>query len=163
MHAYMNRARLRGLTTAVAFTTLLSVFSAPLASAQTPPEMRISDVEVAEGGAAVFTVQVRGQHPNLSVDYRTRAGSAAETADYALTTGTLTIAANSNSGQITVPTVQDPTFEPNERFFVDLDRASTIANVLDNTGEGTISNEDPVPQIDIDDTSVTESRHADDE
>ena len=34
--------------------------------------MRISDVEVTEGGAAVFTVQVRGQHPNLSVDYRTR-------------------------------------------------------------------------------------------
>jgi Calx-beta domain len=160
MHSYMKRVRLRGLTTAVAFTSLLSVFSAPMAAAQTPPEMRISDVAVSEGGNAVFTVQVRGQHPNLSVDYRTHAGTADETADYALTTGTLTIAANSNSGEISVPTVQETTFEPDERFFVDLDRSSTIANVVDNTGEGTISNEDPVPQIDIDDTSVTENDDA---
>ena len=77
-----------------------------------------------------------------------------------MTTGTLTIAANSNSGQISVPTVQETTFEPDERFFVDLDRNSTIANVVDNTGEGRITNDDPVPQIDIDDTSVTENNDA---
>ena len=34
MHPYMNRARMRGLTTAVAFTTLLSVF---------PPRWRRAD------------------------------------------------------------------------------------------------------------------------
>ena len=76
--------------------------------------------------------------------------------DFTATSGTLTIPASNtaNSAQINVLVVSDSIFEPDETFFVDLSNA--IINIADGEGQGTIVNNDPVPELNIEGVSVNE-------
>ena len=69
------------------------------------------------------------------------------------TSGTLTFAAGTTTGTITVPVNGDTTVEPDETFFVNLS-SPTNATIGDGQGLGTILNDDTT--ISIGNVSVTE-------
>ena len=150
----MNRFR-AGIT-GLSALALLTLAPANFVAAQAAPDISISNVQVDEGGLAEFTVDVVGAHPTFTVDYTTRLGTAWAPNDLTGTSGTLTIGANKNSATISVQTVQDNILESDETFYVDLDPLSTIANVVDAEGLGTILNEDPVPSLAVSDAWVAE-------
>ena len=105
----------------------------------------------------MFTVTlsaVSGQ--TVTVDYQTADGSATlANGDYAAASGTLTIPAKTASGTITVVVNGDTKFESNETFVVNLSGAGN-ATIADTQGQGTITNDDAVPSLTINDVSVTE-------
>ena len=75
--------------------------------------------------------------------------------DYAGTGGTLIFAAGETTKTITVTVNGDALNEANETFFVNLTTPSA-ATVTDGQGLGTITDDDPLPSLAIDDVSVTE-------
>ncbi|NJK94960.1 MAG: tandem-95 repeat protein, partial [Bacteroidales bacterium] len=93
---------------------------------------------------------------NITIDYASSDGSAATTDnDYVSTSGTLTIPAGSLSGTIQVTVNGDSKFETNETFDVVISNPSS-GNIIDNTGTGTITNDDTTPVLTIYDTSGNE-------
>ena len=75
--------------------------------------------------------------------------------DYVATSGTLTIPAKTASGTITVVVNGDVRNESNETFLVNLS-SPTNATIADTQGQGTITNDDAVPSLTINDVTVTE-------
>jgi len=107
----------------------------------------INDVTVVENaGNAVFTVSLSAAADfNITVNYTTANDTATAGSDYTTTSGTLTIAAGSTSGTITVPILNDVVLEGSERFFVNLSNAQPSAALLalaDTQGIGTINDND---------------------
>jgi hypothetical protein len=139
------RAALTGLCTVLAVLGL----APDLAAAQARPDMRISDASALEGRDVVFTVEVTGPHPGLSVDYTTVDGSAVAGDQYDRTSGTLSISANRTNSlvEIRVPTYTDDIFEPDQTFSVQL--SNTLANLVRARGEGTIRSNDPFPVVSV--------------
>ncbi|MDA8018318.1 MAG: hypothetical protein MPN21_12800 [Thermoanaerobaculia bacterium] len=127
-----------------------------------PPALSIDDVTLAEGdaGTTAFAFTVMLDAPSgqmVSVDYATADDSATAGSDYnALATTTLTFLAGETSQMVTVDVLGDGVPEPNETFFVNLTNpvAATLAT---SQGVGTIVDDDTVPQILIDDVTVTET------
>ena len=79
----------------------------------------------------------------VQVQFATSNGSATAGADYTATTGTVTFAANTNTPQlITVPILQDTLSEGNETFTVTLSNPTGSATFADNSGLGTITDDD---------------------
>jgi hypothetical protein len=119
--------------------------------------MRISDVTFVEGADAVFTVDVTGPHPGLSVDYATAEGSAFQNEDYLPTSGTLSIPASQtdSSTQISVRTASDNVFEPNESFGMVLSN-SIVATIVKARGQATLENDDPFPSVSVRNRTITE-------
>ena len=121
------------------------------------PTLSIDDVTVPEGTSAVFTVTLSNTSSRqITVRYATSDGTATSPADYTSTNGTLTIAAQTSSVTITVPTVNDTIDESNETFTITLTSPQN-ATVSDGQGAGTITddgNGTPTPSIDAVDDSV---------
>lgn len=154
----------------VGASTVLASFAAfnllgggmvPSASAAGNLDVSIaSAVAVTEGvdPSADFIVTVNGgNHPNtgITVNYKTIDVSAVDGLDYTGTkTGVLNIPAGINSGTISVPLVDDTTYEPLETFKVKLTGASV--NISSDTGIATITSPDPRPRVNIRDAQVTE-------
>uniref|UniRef100_UPI003D64899D T9SS type B sorting domain-containing protein n=1 Tax=Flagellimonas beolgyonensis TaxID=864064 RepID=UPI003D64899D len=111
----------------------------------------ISDVTLAEGDAGttdfIFTVSVDGggnAASQIDFDVNTVDGTALAGTDYvAIVGGTGTITAGSPSTTITVTVNGDTTVEGNEDFSVVLSNP-TNATITDDTGLGTITNDDSV-------------------
>jgi hypothetical protein len=104
----------------------------------------VADTSVEDGGPmttsdAVFVVTLTNTaDEDILVDYQTADGSAtAADSDYVATSGTLTIPADSISGQVIVTVKGDAVPEPTENFFLNLSTVSH-ARLVDNQGEGTI-------------------------
>ncbi len=107
------------------------------------PKLSINDVTVNESaGTATFTVSLSASYASaITVDYATSDVSATST-DYTSTSGTLTFPANSTATQtITVPILNDATYESTETYKVILSN-SVNAAIADNTGIGTITDDD---------------------
>ena len=122
------------------------------------PSLGIDDVSVAEdGGSALFTVTLSDPYDEaVTVVYATRDGTAeAGSVDYSAASGTLTIDAGSLTGTISVPVLDDTLDEPDETFTVTLSQA-TNATIADQEGQGTITDNDVLPSLGIDDVSVAE-------
>jgi chitinase len=124
------------------------------------PTVAVGDVSVLEGdvGTRVATFTVTLSAPSgkpISVDYATADGTAAAGTDYVGTSGTLNFAPGETSKTVDVTVKGDTTFENDETFGSSL---SNLLNVAPGTvgATGTIRNDDPLPQISIDDPSVTE-------
>src|SRR5207302_939807 len=121
----------------------------------------VNDVSQAEGntGQTDFTFTVSLTNPSaqaITVDYATQDGSATTAdSDYAQNTGTLTFAAGETSKTVTVKVNGDTTFEPDEGFALKLSNPAN-ATIADDTGAGTIQNDDAQPQISIDNVSHPE-------
>jgi chaperonin cofactor prefoldin len=105
----------------------------------TPASMSIGDVVVNEGaGTATFTVTLdKASGAAVSVAFATggASDSASVGADYTRTVGTLTFEPSQTSKTITVPIVNDNTYEGAEHFVVNLGNAT--GDVVIAKGQGT--------------------------
>jgi len=119
----------------------------------------IGDLSVTEGTGGTTTAQVpvtlsvaAGQ--TVSVGYTMTAGTAT-TADYTNATGTVTFAPGVTSQTIPINIVTDAIFEANETFTVTL-RTPVNATIARAAATVTIVNDDPLPQISINNVTITE-------
>jgi hypothetical protein len=158
-----------GTSTGIALATFNSgtVLTAADFAITPPPgvgNISISDVTITEGDAgtqiATFTVSRTGTAA-FSVDFATADGTAATADnDYVATAGTLIFDAGQATATVSVTINGDTTLEPDETFFVYLTNATNGGNILDGQGQGTISNDEPLPpvvgDISIDDVTITE-------
>jgi large repetitive protein len=126
------------------------------------PTLSINDVTVTEGNSgtvnAVFTVSLSAPAGSggVSFDIATANGTATAGTDYVAQTLTAqTIAAGSSSYSFTVAVNGDVLNEAGETFFVNIANV-TGATVADGQGLGTITNDDPFPDLSINDVTVTE-------
>src|SRR6266516_6973579 len=126
------------------------------------PDVSVDDQIVAEGnspGTTSMTFNVTLSNPSdqtVTVDYSTNDGTATTAdGDYAATSGTLTFDPGQTAKNVDVTVNGDDTTEPDEHLSLDLSNA-TNANVLDGSGDGTITNDDPIPDVSIDDQSIAE-------
>ncbi|CAG0959908.1 RTX-I toxin determinant A from serotypes 1/9 [Methylophilaceae bacterium] len=122
------------------------------------PSLSINDISVNEAaGTATFTVTLSAASgQTVSVNYATSNGTATAGSDYTATSGTLTFTPGQTTQTITVPITNDTIFEGNETFSVNLSGA-TNATISDNTGVGTIIDNDAAPTIaNVSAASVTE-------
>ncbi len=124
------------------------------------PEITINDVTVTESNSgtvnATFTVSLAAASAQtVTVDFATADGTATAPADYQTNNGALTFNPGDLTKTITVLVNGDTLDEAAETFFVNLSNASN-AVLLDNQGQGTISDNDPAPSLSINDVSVAE-------
>ncbi len=125
------------------------------------PDVSIDDQSITEGnaGTSTLTFHVTLSHASsdtVSVDYATNGGTAtAADGDYVAATGTVTFNPGQTAQTVDVTVNGDLTHESDETFTVDLSNPSN-AGVADASGEGTITNDDQVPDISTDDQSITE-------
>ena len=117
------------------------------ASVRGPAAMSVSDarVEEAAGAAVAFAVTLsRAASDRVTVDYRTRDGSAQAGEDYTAANGTLTFSAGESSKTIEVAVLDDAHDEGEETFTLALSNASG-AWLEDAEATGTIENTDLMP------------------
>ena len=124
------------------------------------PALSINDVTVTEPDAgttsATFTVSLNAPSAHVvSVDYGTADGTATAPADYAAGSGSLTFAAGETTKQVTVLVNGDLLDEADETYFVNLTNP-TNATIGDGQGLGTITDNDPLPSLSINDVTVVE-------
>jgi large repetitive protein len=126
----------------------------------TAPTISVSNVSVTEGAAgmraASFVVSLsKSSGQDITVDYDTTDSTADAGADYVADSGTLTFVAGQTSALASIDVIGDLLNETNETFYLDLSGA-TNATISDSQGLGTISNDDDLPEITIDDLSLVE-------
>lgn len=126
----------------------------------TAPEISLGDVAVAEGAsgtrAASFVVTLSAPSGlETSVEFATADGTASEPDDYTAATGTLLIPAGETSAIVMVSVQGDLSNEDNETIELNLSNPDN-ATIDDAQGIGTITNDDPVPQVSIGDVTVAE-------
>src|SRR5439155_1200845 len=121
----------------------------------------IADVTAAEGNAGgstfSFAVTKTGSTAfTTSVDFATADGTATVAdGDYASTSGTLTFLPGDTSKTADVTVSGDMKNEADETFTVNLSGAVN-ATITDDQGLGTITNDDQVPDVSVDDKIVPE-------
>ncbi len=125
------------------------------------PAVSISDAGGTEGdGDIAFTVTLdRAATATVTVDYATANGTA-DGDDYTATNGTLTFAAGTTSGTITVPIADDDVNESDETFTVTLSNASG-ADLGDAEATGTIRDTETAAELSADfpESAFTSKRH----
>ena len=124
------------------------------------PSLSINDVTVIEGNTgttnAVFTVTLSPDSPGtVTVNFTTANGSATAGSDYLANSGTLTFNPGETTKTITVVINGDTLNETNETFLVNLSNPVN-ATISDGQGLGTITNDDILPSVAINDVSVAE-------
>jgi len=125
------------------------------------PTISINDVTQAEGNSGTtnftFDVTLSAAFPtNVSVDWASADGTAtAGSGDYVAASGSLTFLPGETSKQVTVVVNGDLLNEADESFTVDLSNLVN-ASFADTQGLGTITNDDPLPTLSIDDVTQDE-------
>ncbi|MFN2511680.1 MAG: Calx-beta domain-containing protein [Pyrinomonadaceae bacterium] len=125
------------------------------------PNLTISDVSQVEGNSGPtsfdFTVRlsvVSGR--TVTVNYATADGTGTAGSDYqGIGLTALTFTPGQTTKTVTVLVNGDTTNEADETFFVNVSGAAN-ANITDSQGQGTITNDDALPTLSINDVSVTE-------
>ena len=125
-----------------------------------PPVLNIGDSVAQEGSAANFQVKLTPSSAlPVTVSYATENGAATAGTDYVSASGTLTFSAGATSQTIEVQTSEDDLDEPDETFTVKLSNPNG-ATVDDESGTGTIRDENPTPSLSISDLAVEEGGEA---
>lgn len=124
------------------------------------PRLSISDASVTEGDTGSITSQfvVSLSAPStrtVSVSYATTSNTATSGVDFQSRSGTLTFSPGVTRQTINVPVLGDRRDEANESFFVRLTNA-VDAIFADSEAIGTIIDNDPLPQLSVNQVSVTE-------
>ncbi|TMK13388.1 MAG: hypothetical protein E6G63_10290, partial [Actinobacteria bacterium] len=126
------------------------------------PDISVDDQTVAEGNSPTttpMTFNVTLSNPSdqtVTVGYTTNDGTATiADGDYVAASGTVTFLADETAKTVDVTVNGDDTTEPDEALTLDLSNA-TNANILDGSGLGTVTNDDPIPDVSVDDQSITE-------
>ena len=123
--------------------------------------LRVSDVSVVEGGTLAFVVGfLEGPSGrDVTVRYRTRAGTAAAGGDYdnsfESASQELRIVAGDTSAMVLVPTVSDRLDEDNESLELVLSDPQG-AVIVAGAASGVIIDDDPVPALRVGDTEASE-------
>ena len=109
--------------------------------------LTVGDVTVYEGNSgtqtATFTVSLSGPATSdVTVAYATGDQTAVQPGDYAAKTGTLTFAAGVVNKNVAVTVKSNTGVEPDETFKVTLSNPTGGVTITDNTGVGTIRNDD---------------------
>jgi hypothetical protein len=125
-----------------------------------PPSLAIADSSVVEGNsgtrAMVFTVTLSAAAAQtVTVSWNTLNGTAITPGDYIAASGSLSFTAGQLSKTVSVQVRGETINENNETFSVRLTNPVN-APIADNTGIGTIINDDTPPQMMMSSTSVTE-------
>ncbi len=120
--------------------------------------LRIDDVTVPESVEnATFTVTLSGQSPNrVSVQFATSDETAMAGDDYVAMSGSLVFDPGEVQGSISIPVLMDEMDEPDEAFLVTLSDA-IYAEIADNVGRGTITDDDEPLTVSIYDARVSEN------
>ncbi len=132
----------------------------------TERHLSVSDAFVREGGTLVFRVgfDEAPSSRDVTVRYRTTAGTATAGDDYAATfesvAGTLRILAGETSAAVRVATVQDRLDEDAERLVLTLSNPAG-AVLEDEEAIGVIIDDDPLPALSVDDPEATENGEGD--
>ena len=128
------------------------------------PVLSIADVSTDEGDSGntplVFTVSLTpASIEAVTVAYAATAVTATADADYTVVDGTLTFAASETTQTFTALIIGDNVFEPDESFTVTLSNPSSNAKILapGATATGTITNDEAVPGLSIEDATAEES------
>jgi len=124
------------------------------------PTLSISDVTIAEGNSgttdATFTVTLSSASTkSVTVAYATLDDSATGGVDYVASAGTITFAPGTTTQSVKVAISGDTLDEDDELFRVKLS-SPTEATLAADEGTGTITDDDAVPTLSIDDVSVVE-------
>jgi hypothetical protein len=138
--------------------------SAQTVSAAPTPNITIGDVTVVEGNSgttnAVFTIQASPAPKNccaLQVAWTTAPSTASAPADYVTSSGTVTLSRSTSSQTVAVPVVGDTLDEANETFVVNLSNlVGSPGTIADGQGAATITDNDPLPVVSVDDVTVAE-------
>jgi hypothetical protein len=109
-------------------------------------EVSIADTTCIEGEDCIFDVNLsENATSHITIEYVTSNSDTTDD-DYTPTSGTLTIAQNSSSGTITVPTTDDSDIESNETFTITISNAKLDdridLTINDNQANGLIINDD---------------------
>ncbi len=120
------------------------------------PTLSINDVTVTEGNSgtvnANFTVSLNAPSGRpVTVDFATANGTAQAPGDYRPEAATVTFAAGQTTKPVTVQVNGDLLDEANETYFVNLTNP-TNATIADGQGLGTITDDDPLPSLSINDS-----------
>ena len=109
------------------------------------PNVTIDDVLITEGEDAIFTVSLSEPvcGSDFTVDLRTNEQVARNLfpSDFTAMSSTLTLSSGENSGTITITTIDDPDFEKDETFSLELSNASH-GTITDSSGVATIQDND---------------------
>ncbi|NER23880.1 MAG: hypothetical protein F6J96_24880 [Symploca sp. SIO1C2] len=124
------------------------------------PELSINSVTVSEGDSgtqnATFTVSLSAaSSESITVEYSTADDTATAGSDYITKSGILTFNPGETSQTISVPVIGEAIFEENETFIVNLDNPNNAA-IANAQGVGTIDNDDSIPELSIDNVTITE-------
>ncbi|MEJ7849441.1 MAG: FG-GAP-like repeat-containing protein [Pyrinomonadaceae bacterium] len=114
------------------------------------PNLTISDVTANEGSSFrqfTFTVSLSAASGKpISLAYSTADGTALVSSDYIASSGNANIVPGNTTLNLNVTVTGDSTHEPNEHFFLNISAAINSV-VVDGVGQGTITNDDPVPTL----------------
>jgi hypothetical protein len=125
-----------------------------------PPLVSVNDTSVIEGNAgtttATFIASLSAPSANaVTFNWATVVGSATAGVDYVAASGNRTIAAGATTTTIGIMVNGDVLDEVDETFGITLSNPSN-ATIGDGSGLGTITDDDPLPTLSINDVSVTE-------
>ncbi len=112
-----------------------------------PVTLSVADARAREGEDATIDFAVtlsRAASGPVTVNYRTRNGTAKAGRDYTKASGTLTFAASETSRTVSVPVLDDARDEGEETFRLLLGKPKG-AVIADGEAVGTIANDDPMP------------------
>ena len=156
----MNRHFSHRLTAgAVAASALLASAGLPAHAAKPSPSISISSITVTEGDSGqtqmLFTLQVnRAWNNGMKVDYETLDGSAMAGSDYNSEQGTVSFASGKRQ-RLSIWANGDTQKENLETFTVKLTNP-VGASIKPGGGLGTITNDDQLPDVSVDDVVVGE-------
>ena len=124
------------------------------------PSISIGDVSLSEGNSgtklATFVLTLSAASGRtVTAAYATANGSATAGSDYVAASGTATFTAGLSSVTVNVTINGDTVSEPNETFVVNLSAPSN-ATIADAQAIGTITNDEGLPALSINDVTVTE-------
>jgi hypothetical protein len=120
------------------------------------PSLSIDDKTVAEGAVAAFTVTLSAASGlPVSVDYASANGTAIAPGDYDVVEGQLDFAPGETLKTIPVSTTGDALDEAAETYTIALSNA-TNATIADDTGIGTIDDDDAEPSLSVNDVTPLE-------
>ncbi len=127
---------------------------------QQPVDIAINDVSQSEGNSGTsamnFDVTLSASFVGtVTVDYALVPGSASAGSDYVDASGTVTFNPGVTSQTIAVDVLGDDVFESDETFSVVLSNPGN-AQLADDTGVGTIQNDDAQPGVSIADVTMAE-------
>jgi Calx-beta domain len=131
----------------------------PASAGPSAGKVYINDVSVIEGNSgtrnATFTISLSPPRGTVGVDWATASVTATAGTDFTSSSGHVTVSKSVPTVNVSVPVIGDTVYEPTETFAVNLSNASG-GTIGDAQGIGTITNDDPLSSITVNDVTVVE-------